>query len=75
MRQTLGRVLPIAVANGVDQRFVQAEFDALTGHQTSDRFDQNLHQRCQLKGGGQNEIGPPELRNGRDRFARRRDER
>jgi len=72
--QTLGGVFSVAVTNGIDQRLVQTEFDALTGHQASDRFDQNLHQRCQLKGGRQNEIGPPERGDDRDRFARRWDE-
>jgi len=72
--EPLGGVFRVAVTNGIDQCLVQTELNALACHQASDRFDQKLHQRCQLKRGGQNEIGPPERRNRRDRIARRRNE-
>lgn len=53
-------ILSIAVPHGIHQRFMQAEFHALRRIHASNRFDQHLQKRCQLKGGGQNEVSPTE---------------
>ena len=53
-------IFSIAVPHGIHQSLVQTKFNPLRRIHTSNRFDQDLQERCQLKSGGQNEISPTE---------------
>jgi hypothetical protein len=60
--KTLAGISVIAVAHGIDKRFLEAELKS-TGRLTAvDGLKQQLHQRTELNGGGKDEISPAERR-------------
>jgi len=56
--ELLGGVLGIAMANGIDQGFMQPQLNPLTGENTTDGLGQQLQQRSQLQGRRQGELSP-----------------
>ena len=56
--ELLGGILGIAMANGIDQGFMQPQLDPLTGENTTDGLGQQLQQRSQLQGRRQGELSP-----------------
>ena len=54
----LGGVLSVAMANGIDQGFMQSQLNPLTGEHTTDGLSQQLQQRSQLQGRRQGELSP-----------------
>ena len=58
--ELLSGIFSIAMPHGIHQSLVQTKFNPLRRIHASNRFDQDLQERCQLKSGGQNEISPTE---------------
>ena len=56
--QLLGRVLGVAMANGIDQGFMQSQLNPLTGENAPDWLGQQLQQRSPLQGRRQGELSP-----------------
>ena len=56
--ELLGGVLGVAMANGIDQSFMQPQLNPLTGENTTDGLGQQLQQRSQLQGRRQGELSP-----------------
>jgi len=56
--ELLGRVLGIAMANGIHQGFMQPQLNPLTGENTTDGLGKQLQERSQLKGRRQGELSP-----------------
>ena len=56
--ELLGRVLSVAMANGIDQGFMQSQLNPLTGEHTTDGLGQQLQQRSELQGRRQGELSP-----------------
>ena len=54
----LGGVLSVAMANGIDQSFMQSQLNPLTGEHTTDGLSQQLQQGSQLQGRRQGELSP-----------------
>jgi hypothetical protein len=54
--QTFGGVCVVAMAHGIDQGFVEAQFQLRLELPADHRFEQQLHQGSQLEGGWRNEI-------------------
>ena len=51
-------VLGVAMANSIDQGFMQPQLNPLTGENTTDGLGQQLQQRSQLQGRRQGELSP-----------------
>ena len=56
--ELLSGVLSVAMANGIDQGFMQSQLNPLTGENTTDWLGQQLQQRSQLQGRRQGELSP-----------------
>ena len=56
--ELLGGILSVAMANGIDQGFMQSQLNPLTGENATDWLGQQLQQRSQLQGRRQGELSP-----------------
>jgi hypothetical protein len=54
--QTFGGVAVVAMANGINQGFMETQFQLRLELAAGHRFKKQLHQGSQLQGGGGNEI-------------------